>query len=304
MNTWRPEADEPPTSRPGFSRRTVLTGAAAGLAAVAIGSQPAQAAPVYTPIPKLPGEVSRTDTRTTRLGKKPFETIDVVWGTDTARLYVPWATPPKARAKGGVVWFYHSNGSTHTALDGAYNYGAMMAVDQGAVCICPLFGGPSTWTTQAALTHQVNWSKYVSGVFTVGVAFARANSGGAALMTYAYATNLVPALKGIYLANGTYDMEELYSRDPGRIGPPYGDDPALIAATNPARLPQASWTGKRFKAVVSLVDPVVPPTRHGLAMADLARPVATDVRVQQHDQGHVVPSWTQQDMISTFASWL
>jgi hypothetical protein len=303
MDTWRPRADEPSTSRSAVTRRAVLAGAAAGLAAVATVASPARAAPVYTPIPKLPGEVSRTDTRTTRLGKKPFETVDVVWGGDTARLYVPWATPPKATAKGAVVWFYHSNGSTHTALDGAYNYGAMMAVDQGSVCVCPNFGG-SLWTAQAALQHQANWSKYMSGVFTIGVAFARANSGGGSLMTYAYAKNMVPALRGIYLANGTYDMEELYSRDPGRIGPPYGNDPALIAATNPALLPQSSWAGKRVKTVVSLIDPVVPPTRHGLALADLARPVATDVRVQYHDQGHVVPGWTQQDMISTFASWL
>lgn len=291
------------SSRPELTRRATLIGAAAAGLTVAFGAAQAQAAPVYTPIPALPGEVSRTDTRTTRIGKKPFETIDVVWGSDRARLYVPWATPPKARKAGAVVWFYHANGSTHTALDGAYNYPAMLAVDQGAVCICPNYGG-TLWTTQPALTHQANWAKYVSGVFTVGVAFARANSGGGSLMTYAYGKDMVPALRGIYLANATYDMADLAARDPARILPVYGNDPAQVAATDPASLPQSSWTGKRLKTVVSLADPLVPPAQHGLALASHARPVATDVRVQYHDQGHVVPGWTHADMASTFASWL
>jgi hypothetical protein len=298
-----PASDLSAVRSPLASRRTVLLGAAAGLAGVAVAARPAQAAPVYTPIPKLPGEVSRTDTRTTRIGKKKFEVIDVVWGKDRARLYVPWATPPKAPKPGAVAWMYHSNGSTHTALDGAYAYPGMLMVDRGAVCVCPNFGG-STWTTQAALTHQVNWDKYMSGVFNIGVAFARANSGGGSLMTYAYAKDMVRGMRGIYLANATYDMEDLYARDPGRIGPVYGNDPALVAATNPARLPQSAWAGKRVKTVVSLVDPVVPPEKHGLALAALAKPVAADVRVQYHEQGHTVPGWTHSDMAATFSSWL
>ncbi|TFV64683.1 hypothetical protein E4P41_00080 [Geodermatophilus sp. DF01-2] len=285
------------------TRRSLLVGAAAGLVTAAVGVPSAQAAPVYTAVPELPGEVSRSATRTTRLGKVPYEVIDVVWAGDRARLYVPWATPPKATKPGAVVWFYHANGSTHTALDGAFNYPAMLAVDRGAVCVCPNYGG-SLWTSQPALAHQVAWARYVSGVFTVGAAFARANSGGGSLMVYAYAKDMVPALRGIYLANASYDMEDLYARDPGRIGPVYGNDPAAVAATNPARLPQSSWTGKRIKTVVSQADPVIPPARHGSALAALARPVAADVRVQYHDEGHVVPGWTHADMVSTFASWL
>lgn len=301
--TQVPSATPGASARPELTRRATLIGAGAlGLTAV-FGATRAQAAPVYTPIPKLPGEVSRTDTRTTRIGKKPFETIDVVWGSDRARLYVPWATPPKAPKAGAVVWFYHANGSTHTALDGAYNYPAMLAVDQGAVCICPNYGG-TLWTTQPALTHQANWAKYVSGVFTVGVAFARANSGGGSLMTYAYGKDMVPRLRGIYLANATYDMADLAARSPERILPVYGNDPAQVAAGNPASFPQSSWAGKRVKTVVSLADPLVPPAQHGLALASLAQPVAADVRIQYHDQGHVVPGWTHSDMAKTFASWL
>ncbi|WP_336033498.1 hypothetical protein [Geodermatophilus sp. FMUSA9-8] len=286
----------------GISRRSVLLGAAAGLAAVAAGTGTAAAAPVYTPIPKLPYEVSRTDTRVSRVGKKNYECIDVVYNGDRARLYVPWATPPKA-AQLVMIWFYHSNGSDHTAMDGAYAYPGMLAVDKGAVCICPDYGG-SLWTTQAALAHQATWATYVRNALRPTVSFARANSGGGPLMTYAYATGMVPAQRGIYLANAAYDMEDLYARDPGRIGPPYGDDPALVAATNPARLPQSSWARKRVKTVVSLLDPLVPPAQHGVALADLARPVAADVRVQYHDEGHVVPGWTHTDMVATFQSWL
>lgn len=285
-------------------RRAVLVGAAAAVAGIAVGAAgTTRAAAAVTPVPKLPGEVWRATTRTTRLGKKPYEVIDVIVRGDRARLYVPWATPPGAVKPGAVTWFYHSNGSSHTALDGTYAYGAMMLVDRGVVCVCPNFGG-SLWTSQTALAHQVDWNEYMRSVFTIGVAFARANSGGGSLMTYAYAQNMVHGMRGIYLANATYDMEDLYARDPGRVGPVYGDDPALVAATNPARLPQSRWSRKRVKTVVSQADLVVPPARHGLALADLARPVAGDVRVQYHGEGHKVPGWTQSDMVNTFASWL
>jgi hypothetical protein len=292
-----------PAPRSGTSRRTVILGAAAVLTGAAVRPAPARAAPVYTGVPKLPGEVSRTSTKVTRLGKRRFETIDVVYATDRARLYVPWPTSQPGKLAQNVVWFYHSNGSSYTAIDGAFNYGAMMAIDQGAVCICSNFGG-SLWTSQKALSHQTSWAAYVSSTFAGYGAFARANSGGGSLMTYAYAQDMVHALRGIYLANGSYDMEDLYARDPVRIGPVYGNDPALVVATNPARLPQGSWTGKRLKTVVSMADPITPPARHGQALADLGRPVAADVRVQFHDEGHVVPGWTHADMVSTFTSWL
>jgi hypothetical protein len=288
----------------GIRRRTFVVGAGLGLVAAAAGAAPAQAVPNYSVIPTLPGEVTRTDTKLSRIGKKPYETIDVVNLGDRARLYVPHAMAPRSRTAGAVVWFYHSHGSSYTAMDGPYAYSGMLLVDQGAVSVCPYFGGVNTWTTQRALTHQTNWSKYMSSVFTIGRAFARANSGGGSLMTYAYGTDMVPAMRGMYLANATYDMEDLYARDPARVGPPYNNDPALIAATNPARLPQSSWSRKRLKTVVSLVDPVVPPQQHGLALASLAQPVAADVRIQYHNDGHNMPAFANQDMIATFKAWV
>lgn len=286
-------------------RRSVLgAGLAATLAlagATAASAPPARAA--TSPIPTLPGEVARGATRTTRLGRVPFETIDVVLGADTARLHVPWTSALKGAKPGGMLWFYHSNGSDHTALDGAYSYGSMLAMDRGATCVCPGFGSTSPWPAAAALEHQVAWSRWVGEVFSVGRAFARANSGGGPLMAYAYARNMVPAQRGMYLANAGYDMEDLYARAPGRVGPVYGGDTAAIAATNPARLPAQVWAGKRIKVVTSPQDPVVPAALHGLALAATARPVAADVRSQEHDQGHVVPGWTQKDMITTFSAW-
>lgn len=291
----------------GTSRRTVLAVAAAGLAVGALGLPgavpSASAAPSYSPIPLLPGEVSRTDTRTTRLKKKKYECIDVAIQGDLARIFVPHTAIPGSKTNYGCVWFYHSNGSTHTALDGAYRYGAEMAVDEGAICVCPNYGG-SLWTTQASIQHQVNASLYMTSVWRLGLNFMRANSGGGPLMTYAYGNGLVPRTRGIYLANAAYDMEDLYARDPARIGPVYDDDPAAIAATNPAHLPASSWTGGRIKVVVSETDPIVPPAQHGIALVTAAAPVAADTRVQWHTEGHVVPAWTQQDMIATFKSWM
>ena len=282
-------------------RRRAVLGAALAAAVGAAGAPGAWAA--SSPVPTLPGEVSRTPTRTTRLGRVPFETVDVVVGGDTARLHVPWGAALKGDRPGGVLWFYHSSGSDHTALDGAYSYGSMLAVDRGSTSVCPAFGGTDPWPTRAALEHQEAWSRWVREVFSVGASFARANSGGGALMTYAYARGMVPAQRGVYLANAAYDVEELCARDPARVGRAYGDDPAAVAATNPARLPAGVWRGKRVEVVTSPADPVVPAAAHGLALAALARPVASDVRARSHDQGHTVPGWTHKDMVATFASW-
>lgn len=286
----------------GFSRRTIITGAAAGFVVAVGGANVAEAANA-SPIPTLPYETSRTATRTTRLGKKKYEAIDIAVAGDVARIFVPWTAPPFTKTGQGVVWFYHSNGSDYTALDGAYKYGAELAIDKGAICVCPSYGG-NLWTNTQSIKFQTNASTYMSSVWTIGASFARANSGGGPLMTYAYGKRLVPAQRGMYLANAAYDMEDLYARDPDRIGPPYNYNLAAVQATNPARLPQSAWKGVRLKAVMSQLDFLVPPAQHGEALVAKARPVAADVQVRYHAEGHVVPSWTQTDMISTFAGWL
>lgn len=278
------------------SRRAVLTGAVAGALTVPVLSGAALAA---SAIPKLPGEITRT-TRTTKLGRKAYQCVDVAQSGDKARIFVPEVARPGSAVK--VIWFFHSNGSTRTSMDGAYKYGGELAVDKGMICVCPDYAG-SVWTTAPAIRFVSVWSTYVASLWTVTRAYARANSGGGSLMNWSAGNGLLPALRGIYLANATYDMEDLYARDPGRIGPVYGNDPAAIAATNPARLPQSAWSGVRMKTVVSLSDTVVPPRQHGLALAALAKPVAADVQIQYHDEGHVVPGWTQKDMVTTFTTW-
>ncbi|THG31162.1 hypothetical protein E6C70_13970 [Glaciibacter flavus] len=294
-------ATEDPTT-PLVRRRTIIIGAAAGLVTGALSTTVAFAAPVYSPVPKLPYEISRADTRTTRRGKLSYEAVDVLIAGDRTRIFVPHATPPGQKTAAGVLWLYHANGSDYTSIDGAYKYGAELAVDRGAVVVCPNYGG-SLWTSQPSLTAQVNASKYMSAVWKIGVSFLRANSGGGSLMTYAYGRRMVPALRGMYLANATYDMEDLYDRDP-RVPPVYGNSRSAMLATNPAALPQSSWSGARMKVVASQLDVLVPPDRHGVALANRARPVASDVIVQYHNEGHTVPGWTQEDMITTFAGWL
>jgi hypothetical protein len=293
----------------GISRRSLVLGAPAGLVLAGLGTLPAFAAPSYAAVPKLPYEVSRTDTRITRLGKKAYECIDVVLPgaggkTDRAKLYVPHVAPPSLKTAAASVWFYHSNGSTNTSLDGAYKYGAEMIVDKGGICICPDFGGPSEWVNQNAIAWQTLWAKYLPAVWKIATSFARGNSGGGSLMIWAYGKKMLPYQRGMYVANGTYDMAALYDEAPDRIGPAYGNSRSVAVATNPASLPQSAWKGTRMKIVASLADPIVPPSVHGLRLADLAKPVATDVRIQMHDEGHVVPGWTQKDMVDTFAAWM
>lgn len=303
-----PPADGPRTTGQGrVGRRGVLgAGLAATLALAGATAGAPSARAAASPVPRLPGEVARAATRTTRVGRVPFETVDVVLGADTARLHVPWTAALHGSAPGAMLWFYHSSGSDHTALDGAYAYGSMLAMDRGATCVCPGFGSTAPWPTAAALEHQEAWSLWVGRVFSVGAAYARANSGGGALMAYAYGTGMVPAQRGMYLANAGYDMDALCASAPERVAPAYGGDTASIAATDPARLPARTWTGKRIEVVTSPADQVLPAAVHGLALAAAAaaaRPTAADVRSRTHDQGHRVPGWTHQDMVVTFSSW-
>ncbi|GAA1510569.1 hypothetical protein BJ978_000134 [Agromyces terreus] len=294
--------EHPAASRDGIRRRTIIIGAAAGLVTAATSAAlPAVAAPTYSPIPKLPFEVSRLDTQVTSIGKKKYEAIDVLYQGDRMRLFVPHASPPKTSV--GVLWYYHSNGSDYTSLTNVYKWSAMMAVDAGAVCICADYGG-SLWTSQPSLTAQQNATRYMGNVWKIAVSFMRANSGGGPLMTYAYGTKMVPAVRGMYMASAAYDMEDLYDRDPVRIPPVYGFNRDLAVATNPARLPQSSWVGTRIRTVVSMSDPLVPPPQHTLALVDKAAPVARETSVEYHDGGHRVPDWTSTDMIATFKRWL
>jgi hypothetical protein len=179
----------------------------------------------------------------------------------------------------------------------------MLAADRGWVSVCPLYGG-SLWTSDAAITYQYRAKTYMDNYFNIATSFLRCNSGGGSLMTYAYGRKLVPKVKGMYLANGTYDMEDLYARDPARIGPSYNNDAAAIVATNPAKLPVSAWAGARIRAVVSKQDTIVPPDKHGEALVTKALPVAADTSLVWHEQGHEVPDFVSTDMVKTFAQWL
>ncbi|MET0863814.1 MAG: hypothetical protein ABWZ98_05720, partial [Nakamurella sp.] len=257
-----------------------------------------------SPIPKLTGEISRTSAVTPR--GVPYENITVSISGDKAQLFVPHTAIPKT-ATVGVIWYYHANGSTYSAMNGAYKYSGELLVDQGAVCFCPNLGG-SLWTNSAAIAYHGRAVAYLKTQFRIGVSFLRGNSGGGSMASYAYGKNLVPAAKGLYLANGTYDMEDLASRDPIRIMPVYDNSASKVVATNPARIPASAWNGKRIRVVVSDAahpDIVVPPAKHGLALVSSARRGgAAENSVVYHQLGHQIPGLANKDMVDTFGRWL
>ena len=299
-------SDQGPQRRP-IGRRLFL-GAALGGGAALLTAPGAAAATVSaaaaSPIPTLPGEVSRTSAVTPR--GVPYENITVSISGDKAQLFVPHTAIPRTTTV-GVIWYYHANGSTYSAMNGAYKYSGELLVDQGAVCFCPNLGG-SLWTNSAALAYHAKAVTYMKSVFKIGISFLRGNSGGGSMECWAYGNNLVPAAKGCYLANGTYDMEDLASRDPIRIAPVYNNNPAAIRATNPARLPSSAWTGKRIRVVVSDAahpDIIVPPAQHGLALvASAAAGGAAENSVVYHQLGHQIPGLANKDMVDTFGRWL
>ncbi|AND16471.1 hypothetical protein [Rathayibacter tritici] len=78
-------------------------------------------------MPRLPGEVSRQATATSRTGRNRYEIIDVVVAGDRARLFVPHATPPSQSVGASMLWYYHARNGTHTALSSAFAYSADLA---------------------------------------------------------------------------------------------------------------------------------------------------------------------------------
>lgn len=293
------------------SRRAFITGTAAATVGAAAGilggAGAANAAPSYTKVPKLPGEITRMDTQFTKAGN-PYEVVDVLISGDRTRLFVPHASPPNKYAWVPVIWFYHANGSSYASLSSAFKWAADPAVDYGAISIAPNNGGASEFVSSKAVTAHLNAIAYVNSLWRVYYSFGRANSGGGSLMAWAFGNKLLPRQQGMYLASATYDMLDLFERDPGRIGPPYGNDPALIQATNPATLPQAAWTGVRIRASYSTVDQIVPPDKHCLALIATAGPVAIETSSIPHDgggepTGHFVPGWVNNDMLLTFKRW-
>lgn len=294
----------PASSHPAhLSRRSLLVGAAVGAAAIPFVGGAARAAD--GPIGRLPGEVARTSV-VSRFGQ-PYEEVDVDIDGDLTRLFVPHTAVRKpATTLQAMLWYYHSNASTHTALSTAYKWNAEMALREGAICICPSYGG-NTYVNDEAITRQKRVVKWVNNVFPIGLSFARANSGGAALMAFAYARNLLPRQRGFYSANGLLNLIETATKEEalGRTGVlgAYGGDWDKIRATNPVYLAGSVWTGKRMRFALSDGDLLCPPEYHGSRIVAKATG-ALERSVLWHDEGHVVPGSSHQDMIDTFRRWL
>ncbi|PPI23916.1 hypothetical protein C5D34_08675 [Rathayibacter sp. AY1B1] len=298
----------------GLSRRLLLAASAVGAAATAsaLVATPALAAPNYSVIPRLPGEVSRLDTNFSRDGKKPYEVIDVKIGNDLTQLFVPHSAKPGSGSPVPVAWFYHASGSAYTALYNAYNYSADPLVDLGFVSICPNFGGPSNYTNPTALAVQTAATAWVQSLWNVRGSFLRSNSGGGAMMCWAYAKKMVPNIYGAYHASSVFDVEDLAARDdsqPNRVLAVYGGDRALMRATNPARLPQSAWQGMRLRVSAGTADQLAPAELHGGRLRRLALPVAKEATIAYHSSdgfkgGHTVPPFTNKDSVETFRRWL
>ena len=297
-------------SRSGVSRRAFMAGGAAtvlGAAAGVLGGASAANAVEYTKVPKLPGEISRVSNVRTSKGNL-YESIDVSIKGDPTRIFVPHAAPPSKLKWVPVVWFYHATNSSYAALSSAFLYGAQPAVDNGAVCVCPDYAGPTAWVNAAAVTAQVNAIDYMNSLWRIYYSFARSNSGGGALMCWAFGNKMLPRQQGMYLASSVYDVMESFEQGPTIVGPAYNFNVAAVQATNAATLPQSAWTGARIRASYNPDDQRVPPARHAIALETLAGPVAIETSFVTHDgggtaTGHTVPGWVHTDMMQAFARW-
>ncbi|MEU1971743.1 Ig-like domain-containing protein [Microbacterium sp. NPDC019599] len=290
------------------SRRGFLTLAAGGVGGIMLAGSalPAMAA-TPSPAPRLPGEYYRKASQLTTDGTL-FDNIVVRINGDQARLFVPQTVKPYSGVPVPVVWFYHGSNSDHNALEGGFKTSALDTVDRGAIAICQTAGG-TLYSHPTAVDLQIAGFSYMSGLFTISTNVLRSTSGGGALATETYARGLVSNISGMYNVNSTYDIRAHYDAGGGSrdsIVAAFGDDPAAIDAANPARHPRAAWTGSRLRIVVSQPnesDQIVPPDKHGLALRDLALPVAAEASLRTHANGHSTPGFAAPDFVDAMNRW-
>ena len=290
------------------SRRTVIGYALGGvLAAGAATLAPAlSASAAVAPTPPLPGEISRCSNQITAVGKKLYDNIQVDINGDIARIFVPQVVKPGQAAPLGVVWFYHGSGRTRDAMNHGFKWNAEYVVDPGSIAICQTAGG-TMYSNPVAQQIQRDGYAYMSTLFTVGVNYHRATSGGGAFACAVYAAKIIPKINGLYMVNGMYDVPYAYdtnARD--TVGVAFGYDAALIEANNPARAPGSYWKGANVRVLVSddaHPDTIAPPHVHGLALIEKIKPYAKEASVRTHDLGHGTPDWATSDCLSAFKRW-
>ena len=86
------------------------------------------------------------------------------------------------------------------------------------MCVCPDYAGPTAWVNTAAVTAQVNAVAYMNSLWRIYYSFARSNSGGGALMCWAFGNNMLPRQQGMYLASSVYDVMESFTQGPTVVG--------------------------------------------------------------------------------------
>ncbi len=289
----------------GVSRRGLLFLAATGVGTAMVAAPQRAFASSPTPSPTLPGEYFRKANQRTAAGTL-FDNICVRINGDVARLHVPQTVKPGAAVR--VVWFYHGSGSDHNALDGGFKSSAASVVDRGGIAICQTAGG-TLYSHPTAVALQVAGYTWISGVYSVIGSTLRATSGGGALACETYAAKLIPNIVGMYNVNAVYDVYALYATGgefAASVINAFGDDPAAIAASNPARHGQAAWAGAKMRVIVSQPnssDRTTPPEQHGLALLSLASPVAGEASLRAHTTGHSTPSFSVADFETASLRW-
>lgn len=289
-----------------FSRRGLFAMAAAGVGSMIVTNPQSAFGATPSPSPTLPGEYYRKANQVTPAGTL-YDNIVVRINGDSARLHVPQSIKPGNAAR--VVWFYHGAGSDHNALDGGFKTDAASTVDSGRIAICQTAGG-TLYSNATATALQVAGYQWIAGIYSVLGSTLRATSGGGALACETYGAQLIPNIIGMYNVNAVYDMMALYAQGGNAtlsVIAAYGDNPAAIAAANPARHGSAAWAGARVRVIVSQPnssDLTVPPETHGLKMLSVASPLAAEASLRTHTTGHNTPSFALADYATTSARWV
>jgi hypothetical protein len=296
----------PATTAPPVSRRGFMVLAAGGIGGILASVPTAAFAATPDPSPKLPNEYFRKANQVSTTGVL-FDDISVRVNGDSARMFIPQTIKPYTTTPTLVVWLFHGAGSDHNAIVGGFKSTATAVVNAGGIAICQNAGG-TLYSHPTAQALQVAGYSYLSSLYTIDANVLRATSGGGALAYETYGSQLIPNIIGMYHVNSAFDILAMYNSPTARdsVIAAFGDDPAAIAAANPARLASSAWAGKKGRVVVSQPnssDLTVPPATNGLQFLAIASSTAAEASLRTHTTGHSTPTFADTDFIASLGRW-
>lgn len=212
-----------------------------------------------------------------------YMSFDEKVSNDGVRAFVPLKMDKPAT----VLWFMHSFGESHDSLLSAFAYQAERAVDNGWIAVCPNLGGSLFTGPKAQSLLKADYAALVSRLAqnkqTIANNIMIGSSHGGAMAIFAAGTKMLPNIRGVYSANGVYDLKSTKGRFGSMMGSYAAANGAL--AFNPADIDPKAFD-MPVRVTYDLEDPIVNARQNGVRFITRVADAGGDASYIEHHNGH------------------